>query len=52
MVKGSSGKVCNILPDMLRGSIFRVYLFHISELKTQSKDIFGEAAKFDHISYR
>lgn len=34
MVKGNSGKVCTFLPDMGRCSIFRVYVFHTSGLKT------------------
>ena len=34
------------------GAASSVYRFHISGLKTQSKAIFGEAAKSDHSSHR
>lgn len=51
MAKGNSGKVCNFLPDTWRCGIFSL-LFHIGGLKTQSKDIFREAANPDHTCRR
>lgn len=51
MVKGTSGKFYNLLPDTWRHNISSPSFFVINGLKTQSKDILGDTAKSDHTSH-